>query len=132
MTLVKTVKLDQFCKSIMTSDRNVLSVSIIDHRGTVVHNDTQRGISQPRLDRWNDIHYMECTFDISMGARFDNFYGPIRYHYSDKDNFMMFSFPYYKNVVIVTSTKKISPIALATKISHVITDSIKEPKEKRV
>jgi hypothetical protein len=123
MAIAKTVKLDQFCRSIMNSDRNVQSVTIIDNRGTVIHNEIHRGFLQPRLDRWNDIHYMECTFDISLGAKFDNLYGPIRYHHSDKDNFMMFSFPYNKNIVIVISTKRISPIAFATNVSHVILDS---------
>ena len=120
MTITKTVNLDQFCKSIMNSDRNVQSVTILDKRGTPIHNEIQHGFLQPRLDRWNDIHYMECSFDISMGARFDNLYGPIRYHHSDKDNFIMFSFPYNKNVVIVISSKRISPIGFATKISRVI------------
>jgi hypothetical protein len=120
MTITKTVKFDQFCKSILDSDRNVQSVTIINKRGTMIYNEIYQGFLQPRLDRWNDSHYMECTFDISMGSKFDNLYGPIRYHHSVEDNFMMFSFPYNKNVVIVTSTKKISPIAFATKISQVI------------
>ena len=123
MAIVKTVELDQFCKSIMNADRNVRSVAVIDKKGRLLHSVSHRGFVQPSLDKWNDIHYMECTFDISMGATFDDLYGPIRYHHSDKDNFMMFSFPYNKNIIVVTSTKKISPIAFATKISHVIIDS---------
>jgi len=77
---------------------------------------------QPSIDKWNDIHYMECTFDMSLGEKFDSLYGPIQYHYSDKDDFSLFSFPFKKNVVIVTSTKKISPIAFATKIANFIND----------
>jgi len=120
MSITKTIDLDQFCKSIMNADRNVRSVSIIDKKGKVVHNTSNRRFIQPSIDKWNDTHYMECMFDISMGAKFDNLYGPIRYHHSDKDNFMMFSFPYNKYITIITSTKKISPIALATKISKII------------
>ncbi|MGI0074672.1 MAG: hypothetical protein ACREA5_01880, partial [Nitrosotalea sp.] len=56
--------------------------------------------------------------------KLDDLYGPIRYHHSDKDDFMMFSFPYNKNVIIVTSTKKVSPIAFATKISQFINDTL--------
>ncbi len=120
MSITKTIGLDQFCKSIMNADRNVRSVSVIDKKGKVVHNIANRRFVQPSIEKWNDIHYMECMFDISMGAKFDNLYGPIRYHHSDKDNFMMFSFPYNKYITIITSTKKISPIALATKISKII------------
>ena len=123
MAVTKTIDLDQFCKSILNSDRNVRSVTIIDKKGRMLHNVSQRSFVQPSLEKWNDIHYMECMFDISIGTRFDELYGPIRYHHSDKDNFMMFSFPYNKYVVIITSTKMISPIAFATKISKIIINS---------
>ncbi len=120
MNITKTIEFDQFCKSIMTADRNVRSVTLIDKKGIAIHNISHKKFVQPSIEKWNDIHYMECVFDISMGAKFDNLYGPIRYHHSDKDNFMMFSFPFNKHVTIITSTKKISPIAFATKISNII------------
>ena len=123
MVITKTVKLDQFCKSIINADRNVRSVAVIDIRGKLLHSTSQRGFIQPSLEKWNDIHYMECAYDISMGTKLDELYGPIRYHHSNKENFIMFSFPYNKNVIIVTSTKKISPIAFATKISNIIINS---------
>jgi len=122
VNITKTVKFDQICKSMMNVDRNVRSVAIMDSQGNMIHNEVHRGFTQPSFDKWNNVHYMECTFDISMGAKFDDLYGPIRYHHSDQDDFMMFSFPYCKNVIVVTSTKKVSPIAFATKISKFIND----------
>lgn len=123
MSITKTIELDKFCKSILSADRNVRSVTVLDKKGLTLYNISHPRFMQPSLERWNDIHYMECMFDISMGAKFDELYGPIRYHYSDKDNFMMFSFPYNTQVVIITSTKMISPIAFATKISNIIINS---------
>jgi hypothetical protein len=122
MVITRTVKLDQFCKSILDIDRNIRSVAVLDEKGNLLHSTAHRGVVQPSLEKWNDIHYMECTFDISMGAKFDDLYGPIRYHHSDKDDFIMFSFPYRKKIIIITSTKKISPITLATKISYKVSD----------
>jgi hypothetical protein len=104
----------------MNMDRNVRSVAMIDAKKTVIYSETRRGFTQPNLEKWNDSHYMECTFDISMGKKFDELYGPIRYHHSDKDDFIMFSFPYGKNIIIATSTKKTSPISFATKIAKFI------------
>jgi hypothetical protein len=120
MVITRTVKLDQLGKSILDVDRNVRSVAILDKKGKTLYSASHRGVVQPSLEKWNDIHYMECTFDISMGAKFDDLYGPIRYHHSDKDDFIMFSFPHNKNIIIITSTKKINPIAFATKIAHMI------------
>src|SRR5579872_3205343 len=125
MVIAKTVKLDQFCKSILEIDRNIRPVAVLDAKGNLLHSMANRGVVQPSLEKWNDVRYMECMFDISMGAKFDELYGPIRYHHSDKDDFIMFSFPYNKNIIIITSTKKISPIAFATKVAYEINDSKK-------
>ncbi len=122
MVIAGIVKLDQFCKSILDIDRNVRSVAILNGKGKLLHSAAHRGVVQPSLEKWNDTRYMECTFDISMGAKFDDLYGPVRYHHSDKDDFIMFSFPHRKNIIIITSTKKTSPIAFATKIAHMIND----------
>jgi hypothetical protein len=104
----------------MSLDRNVRSTVVINQKGEMLHKEMHQGFVQPSLERWNDIYFMECTFEISMGGQFDEIYGPIRYHYSEKDNFIMFSFPLHKNVVLVTCLKKVSPIAFATEVSHII------------
>ncbi|MGI0062215.1 MAG: hypothetical protein ACREBA_07160 [Nitrosotalea sp.] len=130
MAITKTLKFDQICKSVMSMDRNVRSVAIMDNMGRLVHNEVHRGFTQPSFDKCNNVHYMECAFDISMGAKLDDLYGPIRYHHSDKDDFMMFSFPYKKDVIIVTSTKKVSPIAFATKISKFINEVLIQQQKK--
>lgn len=123
MIKTKTIELDQFCKSILDTDKNILSVSIIDRKGKVLHSLPHNMPTQPSLDKWNNIHYMECVLDISLGTEFDELYGPIRYHHSDKDSLMMFSFPHNKYVVIITTTKMISPINFATNISKIITNN---------
>jgi hypothetical protein len=128
MAIAKIVKLDRVCRSIMNADRNVRSVAILDKKRRLVHSESRRGFVQPDLDKCNDSHYMECTFDISMGKKFDDLYGPIRYHHSIKDDFIMFSFPYDENVIITTSTKKISPISFATKIAILINNHFKNTK----
>ena len=55
-----------------------------------------------------------------MRTKLDDLYGPIRYHHSDKDDFIMFSFPYRKHVITITCTKKINPITFATKTAQMI------------
>ncbi len=60
-----------------------------------------------------------CLFDISLGEELDDLYGPIQYNFSE-GNFASFIFPFRQNFVVVTTTKNISPITLATKIAHII------------
>ena len=120
MVVSRTVEFGELCNSIMSSDRNVRSVLVINQNGAVLHQTAHQKFVQPNLDRWNDTHFMECILEISMGGRFDEFYGPIRYHHSEKSDFIMFSFPFLKNVILVTCVKKVSPIAFATEVSSMI------------
>ncbi|HYL67409.1 MAG TPA: hypothetical protein VEU72_09720 [Nitrosopumilaceae archaeon] len=126
MAITKTVELDELSKSIMNIDRNIRSVVVIDKKGNTLHKITHQRFPEPNLERWNDTHFMECTFEISVGEKVDELYGIIRYHHSEKDNFIMFSFPFHKNVIIVTCTKKISPISFATKVAELISKIIVE------
>ena len=126
MAITKTIEVEKLCKSVMNIDRNVRSVVVIDQKGNALHRIIHQRFPEPSLERWNDIHFMECTFEISIGEKFDDLYGTIRYHHSEKDNFIMFSFPFHKNVILVTCTKKISPISFATKVAHLINKFIVE------
>jgi len=110
----------------MNTDQNVRSAVVIDKKGNVLHKTIHRTFREPGLEKWNDIHFMECTFEIYTGGKFDDLYGTIRYHHSEKDNFIMFSFPFDKNVILVTCTKKISPISFATKVAQLINKDIVE------
>ena len=60
-----------------------------------------------------------CLYDISLGEEIDDLYGPIQYNFSE-GNFANLIFPFNENLVIVTTTKNISPISMATKIAHII------------
>ncbi len=126
MTITEIVELEKLGKSIMNIDRNVRSVVVIDQKGTVLYKTIHQRFPEPSLERWDDIHFMECTFEIYIGEKVDDLYGTIRYHHSEKDNFIMFSFPFHKNVIIVTCTKKISPISFATKVAQLINKIIVE------
>ena len=110
----------------MNIDKNVRSVVVMDQKGNVLHKTKHQRFSEPSLERWDDIHFMECTFEISVGESVDDLYGTIRYHHSEKNNFIMFSFPFHKNVILVTCAKKISPISFATKVAQLINKTIVE------
>lgn len=60
-----------------------------------------------------------CLFDISLGEEIDDLYGPIQYHFSE-GSLAILSFPLNENHVVITTTKNISPISLATKIALII------------
>jgi len=99
----------------MDSNENIRSVEIIEKFGTTLE---KLGSAKTMKPNASD-YYNECLLDIALGKEFGEFYGPIRYYFS-KGKSVMFSFPFEENFVLVTTTKNISPIWLATKISHII------------
>lgn len=115
----KSVKLSKLCKSIADSNGNIRSVEIIRKLGTPLEKISSDGTMKLENKKYYDKRINECLLDIALGKEFGEFYGPIRYHYSE-DKSVMFSFPLEENFVLVTTTKNISPIWMATKIAHII------------
>lgn len=57
-----------------------------------------------------------------MGQDFDENYGPINYHISERTHLTTLSFPFDKDVILVIVNKNISPITLARKIASIISE----------
>lgn len=120
---IKSVKLNKLCKSILDSDENICSVEIIGKIGITLEKiGSERNMKSTSRESYIK-HVNECLLDIALGKEFDEFYGPIRYHFSE-DKSVMFSFPFEENFVLVTTTKNISPIWLATRIARIISKYI--------
>ena len=108
-------ELNTLCESISSLENGIQSVTAINKFGRPVE----------RVDsKENDLHlpynsemfYMQCVLQISMGRDFDEQYGPINYHASERQNLTMLTFPVYDHVLLVTTKKEISPISLAREI----------------
>jgi len=65
---------------------------------------------------------MSCVLQVSMGRDFDENYGPINYHVSERKNLTMMTFPLDENVILVTTNKNISPVSLARNIVDLINE----------
>jgi hypothetical protein len=118
----KSFSLGRLCRSIINSNNNIQSVEIINKQGSTLEKLGSDRIIRISKEERSGKDLGRCLFDISLGEELDDLYGPIQYHFS-KSSFVMFSFPLSENLVVVTATKNISPISLATKISHIIIKS---------
>ncbi|MGI0072787.1 MAG: hypothetical protein ACREA3_03120 [Nitrosotalea sp.] len=114
----KSVRLNKLCKSILDCNDNIRSVEIIGKSGTTLEKIGSDETITLNKESHN-VRFNECLLDIALGKEFEEFYGPIRYHFS-KDKSVMFSFPFDENFVFVAATKNIGPIWLATKIARII------------
>jgi hypothetical protein len=114
----RSIKLNKLCKSILDSNNNIRSVEIIRKSGISLE---KIGFDETKINNKESYnkYFNECLLDIALGKEFGEFYGPIRYSFSE-DKSVMFSFPFEENFVVVTTTKNISPIWLATKIARII------------
>ena len=116
----KSLKLNKLCKSVLDSNVNIRSVEIIGKLGITLEKIGSDKNAKPSINEPYSMQSNECLLDIALGKEFGEFYGPIRYHFSENKS-VMFCFPFEENFVLVTTTKNISPIWLATKIAHIIT-----------
>lgn len=118
--------LDGLCESILTINRNIQSVSVISKMGRLVENSSRPEFAKKFPDTKNEHLLMQCVLQISMGRDFDEDYGPINYHISERANLTLLTLPVDDNVLLVTCNKNISPINLAKKVASTINDYRKQ------
>jgi hypothetical protein len=112
-------ELDALCESISCLDKSIEDVTVINKFGRPVERIESEG-NDKHLPHNSEMFFMQCVLQISMGHDFDEQYGPINYHISDRQNLTMLTFPIYDHILLVTAKKDTSPISLARKITCVI------------
>ena len=117
---LQDIKLDELCNSIMGINKNIQTVAIINKLGRPVKKVTRDGSLKQLPQPKDEMFFMQCVLEISMGKEYDSEYGPINYHLSERGNMTMITFPMRDNVILVTIKKDTSPISLAKKIVTII------------
>lgn len=116
----------ELCDSILSINKNIQSVSVINKMGRLVEDNSRPEFTKKFPDNMNEHLLMQCVLQISMGRDFDEYYGPINYHISERANLTLLTFPVDENVILVTCNKNVSPITLAKKIAATISDYRKQ------
>lgn len=112
--------LDALCDSILVISENIQSVSAISKMGRLVGSTSRPEFAGRFKDAMDENLFMQCVLQISMGRDFDDDYGPINYHISDRGGITMLTFPMGENVLLVSCNKNVSPITLAKKVANAI------------
>jgi len=112
--------LDALCDTILSVNKSIQSVSVINKMGRLVENASKPEVAKKHAEYINEHLLMQCVLQISMGKDFDDVYGPINYHISERANLTMITFPVEDHVILVTCNKNNSPINLAKKIVSTI------------
>jgi hypothetical protein len=94
---------------------------LINKHGRPVEKISRPILAEQNQDNLNEMFFMQCVLQVSMGRDFDECYGPINYYISERANLTMLSFPLDDHVILVKANKNVSPIALARKIANMIT-----------
>lgn len=113
----KSVDLRKLCKTILDCNHNIHAVKVINKIGLTLEKIGPEAV--PASKEGNRRNLGHCLFDISLGEEWNDLYGPIQYNFSES-SFVNLIFPFYENLVVVTTTKNISPISMATKIAYII------------
>lgn len=114
------------CNSILNASKNVQSVAFINKMGKPIENVSRPSFVKQFPNYMSEMFLMQCVLQISMGKDFDEHFGPINYHISERQNLTVLSFPVDDNVILVAINKNTSPITLAKKIASIISECIKQ------
>jgi len=119
------IVLESLCDSIIKLNKNIQSVAVINNHGRVIEKISRPVFEKQFPDHLNELFCMGFALQVSMGRDFDDKYGPIHYHISERENLIIITFPIDENIILVTANKNISPIAFSRKTIPIIIEHIK-------
>ncbi len=122
MSSLQEIKLEELCNSIMLTSKKIESIVIVNKLGRPVKSVMRKGNPNLPLEQKDEIFFMQCVLQMSMGKEHDSEYGPLDYHLSERKNLTMIAFPLHDHVVLAKIKKNVSPIPLAKKIVTIISD----------
>lgn len=124
--MLSQVSLESMCDTILKLNKSIQSVAVINNRGRVMEKISRPQFAKQFPDHLNELFCMSCVLQVSMGRDFDENYGPINYHISERANLTMITFLLDENVILITTDKSTSPITLSRKIVYTINDHRKQ------
>ena len=120
------VSMESLCDSILRLNKSVQSVAVINNKGRAIEKISQPQFAKQFPDHLSELFCMSCVLQVSMGKDFDENYGPINYHISERTNLTMITFSLNENVILITIDKSTSPITISRKIVYIINDHQKQ------
>lgn len=120
------VSMESLCDSILRLNKSVQSVAVINNKGRAIEKISRPQFAKQFPDHLSELFCMSCVLQVSMGKDFDENYGPINYHISERTNLTMITFSLNENVILITIDKSTSPITISRKIVYIINDHQKQ------
>lgn len=113
---LQDIKIGELCNSIIGINKNIQSVTVINKLGRSIEKVTRDSSLKHPPQPKDEMFFMHCVLEISLGKDYDSEYGAINYHVSERKNLTMITIPMRDYVLLVTAKKDTSPISLAKKI----------------
>ena len=112
--------LESLCGSILGLNKSIQSVAFINNKGRPLEKTSRPTFTKQFPDHLSELFCMQHVLQVSMGRDFDENYGPVNYHISERMHLTTLTFPVDEYVILVTTTKNVSPITLARRIADTI------------
>ncbi|MHB8602037.1 MAG: hypothetical protein ACYC6W_09780 [Nitrosotalea sp.] len=108
---------DTLCSSVLYVNKNIQFVTSISKHGRPIDTISRPKFTPQFQNHLSEMFFMQCVLQISMGRDFDEYYGPINYCISERENLTILSFPLDDHVILVTVNKNVNSVSLARKIT---------------
>lgn len=116
----QNITLDAICKLILSIDKAINFVAIVDERGRALESRTRDSVYFNLPEDKREIFFMEFALRQRMRSEFDEYFGPVRFTYAERGKEVMLSFPLGDLLVIVSCKMGVNPKSLAKKILYIL------------
>jgi hypothetical protein len=115
---------DIMCDKIFSLDGNIRSARVINDRGKLIAGGMRQGLRALEDAKKDEMLFLELSLRVRMRHEFDEEFGPVDFSLSYRGKIILFSFPMGKNVLFVTTEKKLDLNKIPFEILKIIRASI--------
>ena len=108
------------CEQLITLDRNIRFVGIVDGRGEVIEGGFQQGV-QPLLNGTDEQQmYIQSLSNMTALQQYDDRLGRVRYSITEHEKVTLLTFPLNDGILCISTSSKTDPVKIRDKVMKAI------------
>ena len=120
LTSQQNMTLSTLCDSILNCNKKICFTSVINENGRLLESKDRHGVTGCLPIERKEAFFMEYALRQRMRSEFNNDFGSVKYTCAEREKEVLFSFPLYDFLVLVTCSTGVNHVSISRKVISLI------------
>lgn len=120
LTSQQNTILSTLCDTILNCNKKICFAAIINEKGRILESKDRHGVIGCLPIERKEVFFMEYALRQRMRSEFNDDFGSVKYTCAEREKEVLFSFPLYDSLVLVTCCAGVKHVSISRKIISII------------